>query len=285
LIEETKMKSLRQQMTEAMVLRGFAARTQEAYLAAVVALAKHYHRCPDTLSSEELQAYLLFLITEKKLAYASVNQAACAFRFLFERVLKRPNARFDIPMAKVPKRLPQILSREEVSRLISAARTLRGRTLLMTTYAAGLRVSELCALQVADIESAPDRMCLKVRQGKGAQDRYTLLSPRLLDTLRLYWQAFRPRAWLFPNPAGTAPIDPTTAQRTYAAARDAAGIPREGGIHTLRHAFATHLLEAGVDLPTIQRLLGHGHISTTMRYLHLARTRLTGTTSPLELLD
>jgi integrase/recombinase XerD len=269
LIKETMMKSLRQQMTEAMVLRGFAARTQEAYVAAVVALAKHYHRCPDTLSSEELQAYLLFLITEKKLAYASVNQAACAFRFLFERVLKRANARFDIPMAKVPKRLPQIISREEVSRLIGAARTLRGRTLLMTTYAAGLRVSEVCALQVADIESAPDRMCLKVRQGKGAQDRYTLLSPRLLDTLRLYWQAVRPRTWLFPNSAGTAPIDPTTAQRTYAAARD---------------AFATHLLEVGVDLPTIQRLLGHGHISTTMRYLHLARSHLTGTTSPLELL-
>lgn len=278
------MKSLRQQMTDAMVLRGFAARTQEAYLAAVVALAKHYRRAPDTLSTDELQAYLLFLITEKKLAYTSVNQAACAFRFLFERVLKRANARLDIPMAKVPKRLPQILSREEVSRLISAARTLRGRTLLMTTYAAGLRVSEVCALQLADIESAPDRMCLKVRQGKGGQDRYTLLSPRLLETLRRYWCDRRPRQWLFPNPAGTAPIDPTTAQRTYAAARDAAGIAPEGGIHTLRHCFATHLLEAGVDLPTIQRLLGHGHISTTMRYLHLARSRLTGTPSPLELL-
>jgi site-specific recombinase XerD len=285
LIEETKMKSLRQQMSEAMVLRGFAARTQEAYLAAVVALAKHYRRAPDTLSTDELQDYLLFLITEKKLAYASVNQAACAFRFLFEHVLKRASARFDIPMARVPKRLPQILSRAEGARLIGAARTLRGRTLLMTTYAAGLRVSEVCALQVADIESAPDRMCLKVRQGKGAQDRYTLLSPRLLDCLRLYWQAFRPRAWLFPNPSGRAPIDPTTAQRTYAAARDDAGIAPEGGIHTLRHAFATHLLEAGVDLPTIQRLLGHGHISTTMRYLHLARSHLTGTTSPLELLD
>ena len=278
------MKSLRQQMTDAMVLRGFAARTQEAYLAAVVALAKHYRRAPDTLSTDELQAYLLFLITEKKLAYTSVNQAACAFRFLFERVLKRANARLDIPMAKVPKRLPQILSREEVSRLISAARTLRGRTLLMTTYAAGLRVSEVCALQLADIESAPDRMCLKVRQGKAGQDRYTLLSPRLLETQRRYWCDRRPRQWLFPNPAGTAPIDPTTAQRTYAAARDAAGIAPEGGIHTLRHCFATHLLEAGVDLPTIERLLGHAHISTTMRYLHLARSRLTGTTSPLELL-
>jgi len=279
------MKSLRQQMTDAMLLRGFAARTQEAYLAAVVALAKYYHRSPDTLTPDELQAYLLFLITEKKLAYASVNQAACAFRFLFDRVLNRPNARFDIPMAKVPKRLPQILSREEVARLIGAARSLRGRTLLMTTYAAGLRVSEVCALQVADIESAPDRMCLKVRQGKGSQDRYTLLSPRLLDTLRAYWRVGRSRCWLFPNPAGTAPIDLKTAQRIYCAARDTAGIPPEGGIHTLRHCFATHLLEAGVDLATLQRLLGHGHVSTTMRYLHLAHSHVTGATSPLELLD
>ena len=138
---------------------------------------------------------------------------------------------------------------------------------------------------MADIESAPERMCLKVRQGKGAQDRYTLLSPRLLSALRLYWRAYHPRQWLFPNHSGTAPIDPVTAQRTYAAARDAAGIAPEGGIHTLRHCFATHLLESGVDLPTIQRLLGHGHISTTMRYVHLARSHLTGTKSPLELLD
>ena len=279
------MKSLRQQMTDAMVLRGFAARTQEAYLAAVVALARYYHRSPDTLTPDERQAYLLFLITGKKLAYASVNQAACAFRFLFDRVLNRPNARFDIPMAKVPKRLPQILSREEVARLIGAARSLRGRTLLMTTYAAGLRVSEVCALEVTDIESAPDRMCLKVRQGKGSQDRYTLLSPRLLDTLRAYWRVGRSQRWLFPNPAGTAPIDLKTAQRIYCAARDAAGIPPEGGIHTLRHCFATHLLEAGVDLPTLQRLLGHGHVSTTMRYLHLTHRHVTGATSPLELLD
>jgi site-specific recombinase XerD len=188
-------------------------------------------------------------------------------------------------MAKVPKRLPQILSREQVTRLIEASTTLRARTLLSTTYGAGLRVSEVCALQLADIESAPDRMCLKVRQGKGGLDRYTLLSPRLLETLRLYWRQSRPRTWLFPNRAATAPIDVSTAQRMYCAARDAAGIPRQGGIQCLRHAFATHLLEAGVDLPTIQHLLGHGFISTTMRYLHLARSRLTGTTSPLELLD
>src|SRR5258706_11720533 len=148
------MKSLRQQMTDAMVLRGFAARTQEAYLACAVALARHYRRPPDTLTTDELQAYLLHLITERKQAYASVNQA-CAFRFIYERVLQRPNARFDIPMAKVPKRLPQVLARAEVARLIGAARSLRGRPLLMTTYAAGLRVSELCALQVADTRVLP----------------------------------------------------------------------------------------------------------------------------------
>lgn len=278
------MSQLRQRMDEAMVLRGFAERTRESYLACVSALARHYRRSPELIGGAELQAYLLYLITEKKLAYASVNQAACAFRFLFERVLERPNARFDIPMAKLPKRLPQILSREEVARLIDAAGTLRGRTLLMTTYAAGLRVSEVCALQVGDIESAPDRMCLKVRQGKGNRDRYTLLSPRLLDSLRSWWRIARPQRWLFPNPAGSAPIDPKTAQRIYCAARDAAGIRPEGGIHTLRHCFATHLLEAGVDLPTLQQLLGHGHISTTMRYLHLSHRHVTGAAAPLELL-
>jgi integrase/recombinase XerD len=279
------MTELRKRMEDAMVLRGLALRTRETYLACVTALAKHYQRSPDTLTTVELQAYLLHLIQEKKLAYASVNQAGCAFRFLFDQVLNRPHTHLDIPMAKVPKRLPQVLSRDDVARLIRASNTLRGRTLLTITYAAGLRVSEVCALQVADIESAPDRMCIKVRQGKGSQDRYTLLSPRLLDTLRSYWSIDRPRHWLFPNAAGSAAINPKTVQRIYCAARDRAGISRSGGIHTLRHCFATHLLESGVDLPTLQRLLGHGHISTTMRYLHLAQSQVTATTSPLELLD
>lgn len=155
----------------------------------------------------------------------------------------------------------------------------------MTTYAAGLRLSEVCNLQLTDIESAPDRMCIKVRQGKGGKDRYTLLSPRLLETLRLYWRISRPRHWLFAGNGGDGPVCEKTVQRWYHAARQSAGIQNAGGIHTLRHAFATHLLEAGVDIHTIQRLLGHGHVSTTMRYFHLARSHLTGTTSPFELLN
>lgn len=278
------MSTLRQRMNEAMVLRGFAERTKETYLACVSGLAKHYGRSPDTLDAAAIQGYLLHLISERKLAYSSVNQAVCAIRFLFAVVLGQREVAFDIPMAKVPKRLPQILTREEISRLLAHGRDIRARTLLTTTYAAGLRLSEVCNLQLADIESSPERMCLKVRQGKGSKDRYTLLSPRLLATLRLYWRVARPSHWLFPNRTGNGPLYDQTAQRIYHAARSAAGIERGGGIHTLRHAFATHLLEAGVDIHTIQRLLGHGHVGTTMRYFHLAQTHLTGTTSPLELL-
>ncbi len=280
------MTELRQRMIEAMILRGFALRTQETYLACVAGLAKHYHCSPDRLDAEQIQSYLLHLITEKKLAYASVNQAACACRFLFGTVLQQRKVWLDIPMAKVPKRLPVVLPRADINRLFAACGNLRTRTVLMTTYAAGLRVSEVCVLQPADIESAPDRMCLKVRQGKGGQDRYRMCSRRrLLETLRLYWRICRPRTWLFPNKAGDGPMIDQTAQRMYRAVCARAGLTDAAGIHTLRHSFATHLLEAGVDLHTIQRLLGHGHISTTMRYLHLAQNRLTGTTSPLELLD
>ena len=278
------MTELRQRMINAMVLRGFAERTKESYLACVSGLANYYRRSPDTLDAAAIQTYLLHLITEKKLAYASVNQAACAIRFLFGEVLRLPAIWLEIPMAKVPKRLPLILSRDEITRLFDHSRTLRDRTLLETVYAAGLRLSEVCALELSDIESAPDRMCIKVRQGKGGKDRYTILSPRLLESLRLYWRTFRPSRWVFPNHAGDGPMSVKTVQRLYGMTRDAAGLPAAGGIHTLRHAFATHLLEAGVDLHTIQCLLGHGHISTTMRYLHLARSRLTGTTSPLDLL-
>jgi len=283
--EEKDMSTLRQQMTDAMVLRGFAERTQETYLACVSHLAKHTGRSPDTLDTAAIQAYLLHLITERKLAYASVNQAACAIRFLFAVVLGHREIAFDIPMAKVPKRLPQILTREEVSRLLAHARDIRARALLTTTYAAGLRLSEVCHLQLSDIESSPERMCLKVRQGKGGKDRYTLLSPRLLETLRLYWRVSRPRHWLFPNGTGHGPFYDKTAQRIYHAARQAAGIPLGGGIHSLRHAFATHLLEQKVDIRLIQVLLGHKKLETTALYAQVATDILREVVSPLEKLN
>ena len=283
--QETIMSALRERMDQAMVLRGFSTRTRESYLRCVTALARHYHRSPDQLDRAQIEAYLLHLIEERKLAYASVNQANCAIRFLFHRVLGQEAGLFELPMARVPKRLPQILSREQIVRLLAATRNERDRTALMTAYAAGLRVSELCALELGDIESAPDRMCLKVRAAKGGKERYSLLSTRLLEVLRSYWRRYRPQRWLFENASGDGPICAQTAQRVYWRARDRAGIAPLGGIHTLRHAFATHLIEAGVDVHTVQCLLGHGHLSTTLRYVHLARAHLTGTDSPLDLLE
>lgn len=277
------MSELRRRMNDAMVLRGFAERTREAYVSAVSGFSRYYGKSPAQLDSEAIQRYLLYLINDKQLAYSSVNQAICALRFFYQTVLKRETTDYVIPMAKVPKRLPRILAREEIVRLLNATRDLRSRTLLATTYSAGLRVSEVCTLRLADIESAPDRMCLKVCRGKGAKQRYTMLSPRLLEQLRLYWRVYHPHDWLFPSRCGK-PIDPKQAQRWFWAARDTAGLGKDFGIHSLRHAFATHLLESGVDIHTIQRLLGHGHVGTTMRYFHLARSHLTGTTSPLELL-
>lgn len=279
------MNPLRQQMVDAMVLRGMARRTQQAYVSAVAQLASHYHCSPDRLDAAQVRAWLLHRITERHLAYATVNQAVCAIKFFFGTVLGREADAMTIPYARTPQRQPEILSRAELARLFEAAGNLRTRTLLMTTYAAGLRVSEVCALRVADIDSAPDRMCLRVVAGKGNKDRYTLLTPSLLDALRLYWRTCKPRLWLFPAVRDPArPVDPKTAQRMYYRARDCAGITKTGGIHTLRHAFATHLLEVGVDLATLAKLLGHGHLSTTQRYLHLARPGAIAEDSPLDLL-
>ena len=279
------MSPLRQQMIDAMVLRGLARRTQQAYLSVVAQLAAHYHCSPDRLDAAQVKAWLLHRITERHLAYTTVNQAVCALKFFFDIVLGRTAEAITIPYARTPQRQPEILSREELARLFDAAANLRTRTLLMTAYAAGLRVSEVCALRVTDIDSAPDRMCIRVAAGKGGKDRYTLLSPSLLEALRLYWRICKPRVWLFPRATDAArPFDIGSAQRAYYRARDRAGITKTGGIHTLRHAFATHLLEAGVDLATLAKLLGHGHLSTTQRYLHLARPGSIPHDSPLDLL-
>jgi len=277
------MSLLRQAMLDAMELRAFADRTREAYVHWVVELARHTHTAPEQLDAVDLERFLLHLLREQHLAPATCNQARYALRFLWCIVLKRPDIVVDLPNAHAPRRLPEILSRSEVARILAAGSNLRNRAALMATYAAGLRVSEVCHLRVADIDS--ERMALRVEQGKGGRDRYGLLPPQLLETLRLYWRAYRPRIWLFPQRHGDIPVDAGQAQKWFYAARDHAGITKRVGIHSLRHAFATHLLEAGVDLPTIQGLMGHRSITTTQRYLHLVQPGGLSTTSRLNLLN
>ena len=277
------MNPLRKQMEADLVVRGKALKTREAYVSAVAGLAKYYGKSPEQISEAEVQRYLLYLIEERALSWSTCNVATQGLLFFYRTTLKRREAEFCIPRAKQPSKLPRILAREEVAALLEKTTNLKHRTLLMTAYATGVRVSELCRLKLADIDS--QRMTLRIEQGKGAKDRYTVLSPRLLGELRRYWIAYRPTMWLFTTRDGAHPVDVSTVQKIFYKAKARAGITKDGGIHSLRHAFATHLLEAGVDVHTIQRLLGHGHISTTVRYFHLAQKHLSGTPSPLELLD
>jgi site-specific recombinase XerD len=284
LTQENHMNTLRKQMQADMALRGLAYRTRESYLDGVAKLAKFYGRRPDRISEAECQRYLLHLLEERKLAHSSCNVVASALEFFYRVTLKRTETEFCLPRPKAPQRLPQILSREEVAALIEHTGNLKHRALLMTTYGAGLRLLEVCHLKLTDIDS--HRMTLRVEQGKGAKDRYSLLSPRLLEELRRYWFAYRPQQWLFPSPRDLAqPLSGHTAHRIFHAAKMRAGIVKAGGIHALRHAFATHLLEAGTDVHTIQRLMGHGDLSTTARYFHLAQKHLSGANAPLDLLQ
>jgi integrase/recombinase XerD len=284
LTQEMVMSPLRKQMEADMVLRGLAYRTRDAYLEAVIKLAKFYGRTPAEISEEEVQRYLLHLLRERKLAHSSCNIVCSALQFFYRVTLKRKEAEFCLPRPKVPSRLPEILSREEIVKLLDLTTNLKHRALLMATYAGGLRVSEVCQLKVTAIDS--QRMTIRVEQGKGAKDRYTMLSPRLLTELRRYWLVNRPQPWLFPGGRVAAePMAVQTAQRIFRAAKDRAGITKDCGIHGLRHAFATHLLEAGVNVHRIQRLMGHGSLNTTARYFHLAQPRLADTASPLDLLE
>ena len=284
------MTPLRKRMLDAMVLRGFAQRTQETYLGAVIRMALHYDCSPDLLSDEQVQAYLLHLLQERHRSRSTVNLTSCAVRFLVCDVLGQTERRVQIPLGRSPQRLPELLSRAEIAALFGSLTSIKARTFLMTAYASGLRLSELCHLRGCDIDSAPERMCIRVVQGKGAKDRYALLTPDLLDQLRLYWRTCRIGAkgndWLF-----TSRRDPSQAlacgcgQYYYYTARSAAGITKEGGIHSLRHAFATHLLEAGIDLNSISKLLGHAQLSTTARYLQMARPGISTGGAALALLS
>ena len=267
------MTPLRQRMLDCMLQCGFAQRTQASYAEAISRMARHYRSDPAQLTPEEVSAYLLHMVKERHLSFSTVNQAASACRFLYERVLGRSSEGMRPPMARVPHKQPHLLAREEIACLLFCCADPAYRMALQTMYATGLRVSEACALTVRDVDSGADRMCVRVNAGKGGADRYSILSPTLLELLRHYCRSYaphhKPAGWLFPNGAGTHCTHIENLQRAYQAARRSAGITKPGGTHTLRHCFATHLLEGGVDLFTIQKLLGHGHLSTTARYLHL----------------
>jgi integrase/recombinase XerD len=281
------MSKLRQQFIQALSVRGYSAGTQRTYVSYVAKLADHYHRSPDRLSAQEIQDYLYYLLRERHYAQSSLGGAVGALRFFYRHVLNWPEDQIfrDLPRSKQPKRLPQVFSRQEIERLFSIPYpNPRHRTFLMTVYGAGLRVAEACHLQLEHLES--QRGLIRVVQGKGGKDRYTLLSERLLAELRAYWRVYRPSRWLFTKARDPQqPMDTDSGATIFYSAVQRAGLPHKGGIHTLRHTFATHLLENGADLPMVQRLLGHAHLEQTAVYLHVRQERMQQTRSPLDLLQ
>ena len=277
------MSPLREQYVGLLTLRGYAQRTHESYIAAVAALAGHYKRSPASLSNEEIRGHLIGL-HHRGLSFSSINVAVSALRLFYGQVLKRPmeDLKELLPRSARVTRRPGVYAREELKKLFAdGCRSAAQRTFLMTVYGAGLRLNEACHLKVRNIESG--RMMLRVEQGKGRKDRYTILSPWLLEELRGYYRRQRPGVWLFPaRRDGDAPMVDGTAQRIFYRSLARAGLPNRGGIHSLRHSFATHLLEDGVDLLTLKMLLGHSHFSTTAAYLHVSRRQLQAVRSPLD---
>ena len=274
---------LRDRMIEEMQLRNFAASTQKSYLYTITKLAQYYNQPPDQLGKEQIRSYLLYLTTERKLSPNTMTALIAGLRFLYNETLGWDETKLFIPPRRKSSLLPEVFSPNEVVRLIEATRGLKQRVLLMTAYSAGLRVSELVNLKLADISS--ERMMIRVEQGKGQKDRYTILSKNLLVELRWYWKRYRPRVWLFPNRTKNGPLSKNQAWRIYDQAKKRAGLKGGRGINTLRACFATHLLEAGEDLRKIQLLLGHSSILSTQRYLRLRQQTLGSTVSPLDLLN
>jgi integrase/recombinase XerD len=276
------MTPLRQRMTADMQVRNFSENTQESYLHQVSSFANYFHQSPEALGPAEVLAYQLYVTNERKLAPGSLTILATALRFLFHVTLKREWALEEIPIPKAPVKLPVILSREEVNHFLDCIASRKQRTILMTAYAAGLRVSEVVHLKVSDIDS--QRMVIRVQQGKGRKDRYVMLSPRLLEILRVYWKASHPKDWLFPGDIPGRPITRFAVAAACQKARKLSGIKKPISPHSLRHAFATHLLEGGTDVRTIQLLLGHRSLATTSHYLKVATSTVCATTSPFDLL-
>jgi integrase/recombinase XerD len=281
------MTILRQKLIDEIQLRGFSIHTQDSYVRSVTGLARFYHRSPDQIVDDEIKAYLLHLLRIKKLAVSSLIVAVSALRFFFGQVLRRPSAAIEqaLPRMKKPVLRPRVYSVQELEQLLGRPKlNPKHRALFMAMYAAGLRVSEACQLRPANLLS--DRHQIHVVQGKGKKDRYTLLSPRLLEELRAYWRLYRPKDWLFPSPLfPDRPITTDAVERAFTAAVACAGLPDRGGPHCLRHSFATHLLEAGVDPLTLQRLLGHSSLRTTTTYLLVRQERLEHISSALDLID
>ena len=277
------MTELRRQMLQAMTIRGMAPRTQRSYVSAVRRLAKHYRRSPDQLTTDEVQAYLAQLIEVERLSWSTCSIAANAFRFLYHVTLGLKAIDFVVPLPRQPQRLPEILSSEEVSRLLASVAHPKHRLVFETIYACGLRVSEATRLKVRDIDR--DRMTVRIEQGKGRKDRYVPLSKRLLQRLVQYWATERPRHWVFEGSVPDRCLHISAVQKAYTIAKLRAGIRKHGGVHALRHAYATHMIESGVDVLTVQRLLGHRSVSTTMRYFHLSQAQIAVVRSPLDLLN
>ena len=277
------MTPLRQRMLEDLQIRNYAPTTIAAYIRGVAQFAKHFGKPPDQLGAEHIREYQLFLIKQKGVSLPLYIQVVAGLRFFYTHTLNRQIAIEHIPLPRYQRKLPVILSRQEVKAVLEAPKNLGLRTMLATQYAAGPRVSELAHLKVGDIDSA--RNVIWIRGGKGHKDRQTLLPPKLLELLRSYWRWKRPTAWLFPGRKPGQPICGPSIFRLCQKAAQAAGITKAFHPHSPRHAFATHLLEAGVNLRTIQVLLGHSKLETTARYLHVADVAVRATTSPLELLD
>jgi integrase/recombinase XerD len=275
------MGQLRDRMEQDLILRNLSPATRRNYLLYCRKFADHYWRSPEELGREEIRDYLLHLIQVEQVSYATYRQVLAALKFLFCVTLRRPWEVERIPFPRRPKNdFPRVVSRDDLTRLFASFRSLKYRALFLTCYAAGLRISEACALRVEDIDS--QRMVIRVRYAKGSKERYTLLSPRLLAILREYWKIARPKEWLFPGQGRSPCLSPETARQVFRAARDRADLPDWCTPHTLRHSFATHLLESGTELVVIKALLGHSKLGTTTRYTHVRTDHIAKVTSPLE---
>ncbi len=273
---------LRQRMIEDLKIRNLSPATQRSYVHAVAKFSRYFGRSPDELGIEEVRVYQVHLV-ERRISWGALNQTVCALKFFYGVTLGRTDLPTMIPYARKPRKLPVILSADEVVGLLEAVSGTRNRVALTCAYAAGLRSLEAARLKVSDIDS--HRMVIRVEEGKGAKDRYVMLSPPLLNILRAYWRLARPGVWLFPNRERTAPMDPQMLGAAVRRAREVIGLQKQVTVHSLRHSFATHLLESGTDIRIIQTLLGHRSLVTTALYAQVSTDVISRTISPFDRLN